>query len=122
MENDTMQEVEVIYKNEFGMGFFWKKQDLTITNKIQVIFRDTGFYLTIAQIHMFVACLEKAKTTQKCNACTSADCCRSILLKTPSPEVDLAINKKELLAIDDLLNGLMFQLSLREYLRNNSFN
>ena len=117
-----MQEVEVIYKNDFGMGFFWKKEEASITNKIQVIFRDTGFYLTQAQIQTFVTCLENAKAAQKCSSCTSATCCRSILLKTPSPEVDLAINKEELIAIDDLLQGLLFQLSLRDYLKNTSSN
>ena len=117
-----MQEVEVIYKNDFGMGFFWKKEEQPITNKVQVIFRDMGFYLTLGQIQTFVACLEKAKTARKCSSCTSATCCRSILLKTPSPDVDLAINEEELVAIDDLLQGLLFQLSLRDYLKNKSLN
>jgi len=93
-----MQELVNIYKNDFGLGFYWKKDTLILNDRIQIVFRDMG------------------------QSCNTQQCCRSILLKTPATTIDLAINSKELALIEDLLNGILFHLSLQDYLQQLSLN
>ncbi len=117
-----MNEIEPIYKNEFGFGFYWKKRPAEQKGKIQIIFRDTGFYLDKAEVQDFLYCVDIAKNAPSCNSCNSETCCRSILLRTPSQKIDLAVNSAELSGIEDLLGGILFHLSLRTYLRDISSN
>jgi hypothetical protein len=117
-----MKEIEPIYKNDFGFGFYWKKRPIEQEENVQIIFRDIGFYLNLEDIREFLECVNKAKDAPKCNSCTSASCCRSILLRTPSKKIDLAVNSGELEGMNDLLSGILFHLSLRNYLRDISLN
>ena len=41
-----MEEIYPIFKNTYGMSFQWKKDIVKHKfDRVQVIFRDTGFYL-----------------------------------------------------------------------------
>lgn len=112
-----MQQLVNVYKNDFGLGFFWKKDQLILNDRIQIVFRDMGFYLTKEEIISFLNHVENAKKAPTCQSCTTQKCCKSILLKTPASKIDLAINGEELIFIEDLLRGILFHLSLQEYLK-----
>ncbi|WP_461304513.1 hypothetical protein [Aureisphaera sp.] len=117
-----MQEIDPIYKNDFGLGFHWKKSGTTLDNRVQIIFRDIGFYLKKEEVLHFSKQVDEVRKQGHCRASCKANCCRSLLLKTPSKLVDLAISPTELEAVDDLLKGILFHLNLREYLRTVSLN
>ncbi len=117
----SMQEIDPIYKNRFGMGFYWRKDRKTIKSAVQIIFRDTGFYLKKGEILYFMRMAEEAQKRYRCPYPCS-QCNRSILLKTPSKQVDLAVNRNELESICDLLKGVLFHIELEEYLYNLSLN
>ena len=113
-----MEEIYPIFKNTYGMSFQWKKD--IVKNKfdrVQVIFRDTGFYLNMKEIHSFSNCVAEAKRRGGCTCCDQ-DCmtARNILLKTPCEHVDLAVNQSELELIDDLIKGTLFQIELDQML------
>ncbi|WP_420571093.1 hypothetical protein [Kordia sp.] len=114
-----MSDIRRIYHNDIGIAFQWK-QDLAKNrhDKFQVIFRDTGFYLTLSQIENFAKFVKQAAARDCCKDCKAQKNCRSILLKTPASTVDLAVSEKELRSISDLMEGTLFQIKLDGYLKD----
>lgn len=110
-----MEEINRIYYNSIGVAFQWKR-DIDSSDKVQVIFRDTGFYLSPKEISKFAFHVKQAMARGCCRNCKRRKECRSILLKTPSNIIDLAVSKEELILISDLIEGTLFQLELKDYL------
>lgn len=108
-----MNDVLKIYENEIGLSFQWSYTNTFLT---QVIFRDTGFHLTVQEIEFFLEQVSESRMKSACHTCQYRDSCRSLLLKTPSEKVSLAVSIKELNEIEDLLKGTLFQLNLNGYL------
>lgn len=115
-----MNDIYPIYRNSFGMSFQWKRDIVRNSfNKIQIIFRDTGFYLTIEQIREFSENLSEAKNQGACICCENSNPeTRSILLKTPFTDVDMAVNEMEIELITELIQGTLFQINLDSYINN----
>ena len=113
-----MEDIYPIYRNSYGMSFQWKRDIIRNSfNKIQVIFRDTGFYLSVEEIQDFSNKIKEAEARGACNCCgKSQPETRSILLKTPCNTVDLAVNQQELSLINELVEGTLFQINLDSYL------
>lgn len=118
-----MSDIRRIYHNDIGIAFQWK-QDLAKNkdHKFQVIFRDTGFYLTIQEIENFSKFIKQAVERGCCKDCQAKQKCRSILLKTPANTVDLAVSEQELQSIYDLIEGTLFHIKLNDYLKNVCWN
>ncbi|MFK7748379.1 MAG: DUF6686 family protein [Kordia sp.] len=114
-----MSDIQRIYHNDIGIAFQWK-QDIAKNrhDHFQVIFRDTGFYLTLQQLENFAKLVQQAVSRGCCKECKANNNCRSILLKTPAANVDLAVSEKELEAISDLMEGTLFQIKLDRYLND----
>ncbi len=113
-----MQEIVPIHRNTFGMSFQWKKDIANnVYNKFQLIFRDTGFYLSLEEIEQFSKEVQDAKGRGDC-ACANSNCTntRTILLRTPSFMVDLAVSTEELDLIEELIDGTLFQIKLDKYI------
>lgn len=117
-----MQEIDFIYKNHFGLSFYWVKSNETLRSAIQIVFRDMGFYLSREEVIIFSKLIDQAKQQPQCNSCNVPNCSRSILLRTPFSKVDLVLNQKELNDMQDLINGILFHTALREYLERLSLN
>ena len=109
-----MEEILKIYENKIGISFRWLHSKSFLT---QVIFRDTGFHLTEDEIEIFLENLIDSKTQSRCPQCKLGEDCKSILLRTPSNKVSLAVSPIELGQIEDLLRGTLFQLRLNGYLK-----
>lgn len=39
-----MKQIDTLYANDFGMAFYWKKDSRVLDDKIQLVFKETGFY------------------------------------------------------------------------------
>ncbi len=112
-----MKDINAIYYNHFGIAFQWKNGTVKNHKKIQIVFRDTGFLLTKKELARFSNKIEHTiKENSVCNCCTKKEVCRSLLLETPVPQVSLAVSKNELSAIQDLIEGTLFQLNMDSYL------
>ena len=110
---NTMQDITPIYQNQFGIAFQWKIGVLRDISKIQMVFRDTGLLLSRKELLQFsnnIKCT--MDSTSLCTDCAQNESCRALLLDTPAPQVSLAMSKKEILAINDLVEGTLFQLNL----------
>lgn len=118
-----MKEIATIYCNDFGMTFFWKKDEIFSAQKIQLIFKETGFYLTQNQLSEFgkIICETESKLNG-CKGCAHQQHCERLLLKTPISEVDLAVSKNELSQIKDLVEGSIFRVELKRFVMNEGQN
>lgn len=109
-----MKDIEVIYKNEFGISFLWKNK----RDKIQVVFRNTGFFLSLEEIKNFQKNVIAIKNDSSCDNCNYSRTCKSYLLKTPSSKIDLAVSLDELAEINELLGATIFKLEIKEFIAN----
>ncbi len=107
-----MDGVFKVYDNEIGISFRWQKT----AKLIQVIFRDIGFHLSVLEIENFLDQVIDSKQKQVCMGCQYGKDCRSMLLRTPSSKVSIAVSLNELNQIEDLLRGTLFQADLEQYL------
>ena len=103
-----------IYDNRIGLSFQWKKD----ANLTQIIFRDTGFHLSIKEIEVFVDKVKQTRLNSAFNDCNMGNNCRSLLLQTPINKVSIAVSKKELDEIEDLFKGTLFQLNINYYINS----
>ncbi|WP_452598644.1 DUF6686 family protein [Pontimicrobium sp. MEBiC01747] len=110
-------EITKIYHNAFGIAFQWKHTS-SKQGKIQIVFRNMGFYLTPNEIRAFYKHVTEAQEPKNCSCCSVECNARTILLRTPSTKIDLAVNKQELADVHDLIKGTLFQLDLNNYLNN----
>ncbi|BFM42549.1 hypothetical protein CFS9_11900 [Flavobacterium sp. CFS9] len=111
-----MREIEQLYHNNFGIAFYWKKENETITDKVQLVFKETGFYFTVQELNYFCDLIEDSMIENACcEACELKNSCHKFLLKTPCAAIDLAVSIKELKSIKDLVEGSLFRIELDEY-------
>jgi hypothetical protein len=113
----VMEEIEQLYHNDFGIAFYWKKENKTILDKIQLVFKETGFYFTVSELTTFGTLIDESLITNNCcDACALKNNCAKFLLKTPCTQIDLAVSVSELKSIKDLVEGTLFKINLDEYL------
>ncbi len=114
-----MNDVNPIYYNTFGVAFQWKRNTVKNIKKVQLVFRDTGLLLSYEELNQFSKNIKCTKDSSSlCSDCAENDACKALLLDSPSPQVSFAMNMGELEAIQDLVEGTLFQLSLDNYLND----
>lgn len=112
-----MVDMHLIYHNEFGVAFQWKKNSVKDILKIQIVFRDTGLLVSQEELTQFSKNIKRTKDSNSpCSECTQNECCKALLVDSPAPQVTFAMNAKELDAVQDLVEGTLFQLNLDNYL------
>ncbi|PCJ95282.1 MAG: hypothetical protein COA50_08695 [Flavobacteriaceae bacterium] len=109
-----MKDIDPIYSNGFGIAFQWKKGTSVHDEKIQMVFRDTGLLLSKKELLLFAKNIECTKNAHGlCGQCLKSDRdCRALLLDTPAPQVTMAVSQNELSAIQDLVEGTLFNMNL----------
>ncbi len=110
-----MDDVEIIYHNQTGIAFKWKKHvPNTDSRRVQMVIKNMGFYLFPGEIKLFS---ENIKTTKTyfCGYCPKGKHCRNILLRSPLDKMDFTVTRAELMEIADLIEGTLFKLNLEEY-------
>jgi hypothetical protein len=118
-----MKEIKQIYYNDSGTSFYWKKEDEVVLDKVQLVFRETGFYFTKQELHLFKNCIEDSYMQNKCcDDCELKNKCHKFLLKTPCSQIDLAVSMEELDAVKDLVEGTLFKINLDDYLYGEGMN
>jgi len=113
-----MDEVYTIYYNSFGIVFKWKRCTTKDINKIQLVFRDTGLYLTLNELTLFSKLIDEALSKPLlCKDCKKNESCKSILLETPITQVSFVMAHHELIDLQDLMSGTLFQFALDDVLQ-----
>ncbi len=111
-------DIELIFHNDFGTGFFWIDSDKINSEQIQLVFRETGLLLDIIQLKEFESIIAKAlENFSSCKCCMANKDSRAILLETPITELNFAVTYQELLLASELISGVLFQLEMNEILK-----
>ncbi|MFL1894576.1 hypothetical protein ACJRPK_02670 [Aquimarina sp. 2-A2] len=111
-----MNTVDKIYSNEVGMSFYWTQERKAPLPKIQLVFRNTGFLLSLNELKDFSSFCASSLSTQNCNACKEHSSCKTFLLRTPSDKIDLAVSSDELIQIQELINGTIFRIEMKQWI------
>jgi len=111
-----MKHIDIIYRNDSGISFYWKTSKYS-SIKAQVVFRDMGFYFTLDQLKAFAHLTQDTLAQYTCKDCPAPRECRSLLLKTPSPDVDLAVSRDEVYAIQDLLDQTILRMETQQFMQ-----
>lgn len=111
-----MRQIDRLYHNDFGMAFYWKDNGTTYTQKVQMVFKETGFYFTPAELDTFAELIEESCRRNSCSNCCMRENCMKFLLKTPVSQIDLAVSMTELNGIKDLVYGALFRIRLEQFL------
>jgi len=120
-----MNDINLIYQNDFGIAFQWKQDKPSQTQKVQVIFRDIGMLLTQGELRHFSKCIVDTLKNRKgnvCGDCSTKETCRSLLLNTPAHQITFAVSFQEAIQVRDLIDGTLFKLELDTYFRELGIN
>jgi len=105
-----------IYGNDFGLAFYWNQSEEVMLDRIQLVFKETGFNLTLQELEFFALLISQSQSrTQCCLDCNSKANCSRFLLQTPAKQIDLAVSLLELDGIQDLVNGTIFKIKLENH-------
>lgn len=116
-----MKNINLLYKNELGIAFKWKENELTSLEEVNFVFKSTGLHLTEKEIILF----NKQIRLAIANISNFKECIRntqykSILLESPVTQVSFILSSKELKLMQDLLEGSNFSINLKKVLKANS--
>jgi len=117
-----MNAIDKIYSNEIGISFFWKRETYIKIPKVQLVFREIGFLLTLNELKDFSDFCVVTKQSQCCADCKDPKNCRSLLLRTPSEKIDLAISRDELDQIQELITETILKVELQFWVRERCLN
>lgn len=110
-----MAQIQRIYNNDLGISFYWSQTGKE-SEKVQLVFKETGFYFTQEELQEFLALIDdSASRNNCCSDCGRKGQCAKFLLKTPCPQIDLAVSLAELDAIKDLVEGTIFKIKAAQY-------
>lgn len=112
-----MKHIDILYQNEFGIAFYWKENTKDQAALAQIVFRDMGFYLSLDEVKRFAYATQHSLQQAICKDCPAGENCRSLLLKTPSLKVDLAVSRNELYLIQDLLDKTILRMETKQYIK-----
>ncbi|RZJ66884.1 MAG: hypothetical protein EOO50_08335 [Flavobacterium sp.] len=110
-----MRQIEPIYVNDHGTSFYWKQSDGIVTDKVQLVFKETGFYFSEEELETFARLIEDSCRKNTCDGCAMRHECVKFLLKTPVSQIDLAVSMYELNGIKDLVQGTLFRMQLQKF-------
>lgn len=106
-----------IYSNDFGMAFYWNREEEFSSEKIQLVFKETGFHLALPELENFALLIaESISKTNSCKECKLKSNCSRFLLQTPAKQIDMAVSIPELEGIQDLVNGTIFKVKLQKHI------
>ncbi|WP_209404514.1 hypothetical protein [Pseudozobellia sp. WGM2] len=112
-----MDDINLIYNNNFGLAFKYKGDSSKHCNKVQLVFRDTGLFVSKEELLKFSNNISQSvKNHSLCGGCKKKEMCRSILVESHVPQISFAMNSEELNSVKDLVEGTLFQLGLDNYL------
>lgn len=112
-----MAVIKQIYGNQVGMAFYWNQSDAVEREKIQLVFKETGFNLTLSELEYFSKLIIESESRMHCCAdCKLKNKCGRFLLQTPAKQIDLAVSIEELEGIQDLVEGTIFKIKLQNHI------
>jgi len=109
------RDIHILFYNHFGIGFLWN--NIPTKSKIQLVFRNIYLEFEKSELELFLELISNTiPQNSGCKKCENPDHCRNILLLTPLTGFSIIVSTKELEAIKDLVEGVVFNLDLENLL------
>ncbi|WP_346882272.1 DUF6686 family protein [uncultured Algibacter sp.] len=113
-----MEDIDIIYKNDLGIAFIWKRCVVDKHRKINLVFNNVALHCTNDELNHFSTLIEESfDRASRCTKCQDIKTCKTILLETPVSQVSFTTNYNELTAIKDLVSGTTFVMGLDTVLK-----
>lgn len=113
-----MEPIKQLYHNDFGVAFYWIKEEVILSDKVQLVFKETGFYLSYSELLQFSDNIAATCRNISCSDCELRQQCHKYLLLTPFSGLELAVSEDEAFQLNDLVKGTLFQMELNAYLKD----
>lgn len=113
-----MEDITVIYKNDFGIAFWWKRCAVENYKKINFVFNNMALHLTEVEVIVFAKHIETA-LNRLINTCCSDSSETLMFLETPTPQISFTMIYEDLLLIQNLVEGALSELGLDSIIENN---
>ncbi|MEC3906160.1 hypothetical protein VOI54_03970 [Tamlana sp. 2201CG12-4] len=107
-----MDDINTIYYNDFGIAFQWKRCAARDLSKVQLIFRNTGLFLSKEELVRFCKNIKAAFNNPDAYFCKQDSNYKTVLLQAPNTQTSFVMTLEELKNISDLVEGTVFQLGL----------
>ncbi|CAM3741710.1 hypothetical protein FSS13T_10990 [Flavobacterium saliperosum S13] len=89
-----MEPIKELYHNDFGVAFYWIRDEVVLSEKVQLIFKETGFYLSASELLKFSKNIEATCRNITCSDCELRGHCHKYMLETPFPGLELAVSER----------------------------
>jgi len=113
-----MEDINTIYHNNYGIAFQWKRCAAKDFQKIQLIFKNIGLFLTKNELLIFSKNIKDAFNNPALYYCKKDTSSKSLLLQTPNTQTTFAMSYDELKHIDDLVENTIFHIGLNDFLKH----
>ncbi|KAA5823668.1 hypothetical protein FPF71_13300 [Algibacter amylolyticus] len=112
-----MDDITVIYRNDFGLVFWWKRCAVEDYKKINLVFNNTALHFTALELLTFLQHIETS-INKLITTCNSNNQEQLMLLETPAPQVSFVLNYEDLIGIENLVIGTLYELELNTGLKH----
>lgn len=116
-----MDDANVIFKNDFGFVFMWKRNTTKHYKKLNIVFDKTTLHFTEPEVLVFNDLINEALNRHINNRCKN-DTNKLALVETPLAQVSLVMGYENLIALQNLVEGTLVELNFDLALYNNGIN
>ncbi|WP_248723448.1 hypothetical protein [Seonamhaeicola sp. ML3] len=114
-----MEDINIIYKTNIGLSFYWKRGPLRQVNKLNIVINDIALHLSYSELTEFSKNIDTAlsRKSAHCKDCPHKSNCEVTMLETPIPQITFVKSYQEIKSIQDLVKGTLFELDLNSMLK-----
>lgn len=106
-----------MYSNSFGIALQWTERFSVEEDQVVLIFKNANLNLSYHELKFFrdeiIEAIERPLT-----CCENSKDCSSIMLITPLPNLRFVFSYNELIQLEEVVSGALFQLNLSNYLND----
>lgn len=116
-----MEDFHKIYHNSFGASIQWKRSIKEHFNKVQIVFKNTGLYMTHEEIQLFSSYIDEAMSSAVNSILVeNLDQEKKSLypVETPFSQLCFAMTLAEVKGLQDLIKGTLFNLNYTSLIKD----
>ena len=112
-----MEDIDLIYYNNYGTSFYLKRCTVTELNKIQLVFNKVAFLITKEELfHLKNIIKSSISVLEQVNNFIDKQSSIEIILEINHKEIH--VNLSEINAFDELINGTLFFINFEKVMNN----
>lgn len=112
-----MEDIIIINKNDFGIAFHWKRCPIENHKKVNFVFDKNALHLNEPEVLVFNDLIDKSlnRLIQNMDEEQSENL---VFAETPMPQLSLVLNYENLVSLQNLVEGTLFELGIDSVFKN----